>query len=220
MEKMQIDQRAVLERLCEQRREGYTNLSRVIGRNSTYIQQFIKRGSPKKLSEDDRRKLATYFGVDERELGGPSMALMTDDGNALVLIPRFDIGASAGPGSFGRDEIVTAHIGFERKWLKQFSASGAENLSIIRVEGDSMYPTLADGDDIMVDRSDVRSRLHEGIYVLRRDDTLVVKRLAVHPATKRVTISSDNAAYPSWPDCAPSDINVIGRVVWTGRKIS
>jgi phage repressor protein C with HTH and peptisase S24 domain len=82
-----------------------------------------------------------------------------------------------------------------------------------------MTPTLADGDDIMVDRSPAGARLHDGIYVLRHEDTLAVKRIAVHPGSKRLTISSDNPAYPTWPDCDPKDIDVIGRVVWAGRKI-
>lgn len=83
-----------------------------------------------------------------------------------------------------------------------------------------MFPTLADGDDIMVDRSASGTSLQDGIYVLRRDDTLTVKRIAVHPGSKKITISSDNNAYPSWPDCDPADVDVIGRVVWAGRKIN
>src|SRR3546814_15011943 len=58
-------------RLIQQRRLGYSSISRMIGRNSSYIQQFIKRGSPRKLDDDDRRTLASFFGVDEQVLGGP-----------------------------------------------------------------------------------------------------------------------------------------------------
>ncbi len=83
-----------------------------------------------------------------------------------------------------------------------------------------MYPTLADGDDIMVDRSTAGMEVADGIYVLRRDDTLMVKRVAVHPGSHRLTISSDNGAYPTWPDCPRDSVDVIGRVVWAGRKIS
>lgn len=56
--------------------------------------------------------------------------------------------------------------------------------------------------------------------MLRRDDTLIVKRLAVNPSSKLVTIASDNAAYPAWSEVKPASINVVGRVVWTGRKVS
>jgi hypothetical protein len=44
-----------------------------------------------------------------------------------------------------------------------------------------MAPTLNSGDDILVDLGDRMERLRDGIYVMRADDVLVVKRLAVDP---------------------------------------
>jgi phage repressor protein C with HTH and peptisase S24 domain len=82
-----------------------------------------------------------------------------------------------------------------------------------------MFPTLNDGDDIMVDRSAASRQVNDGIYVLRRDDTLMVKRITVNPSHGTFNVSSDNAAYASWPDCSPGDIDVLGRVVWAGRRI-
>ena len=68
-------------------------------------------------------------------------------------------------------------------------------------------------------RGDASERLRDGIYVLRIDDALVVKRLALHPMRRRVTVQSDNPAYPDWPDCDLDEVNCIGRVIWAGRKI-
>lgn len=48
-------------------------LSLEIGRDHAYLQQFIKKGSPRRLPEDDRRKLASLISVDETQLGGPAM---------------------------------------------------------------------------------------------------------------------------------------------------
>lgn len=210
--------RAELARLIAERREDYAGLSRMLGRNAAYIQQFIKRGVPRKLAEEDRRKLARYFNVEESLLGGPAAQPSAAPG--LIAIPRFDVHVSAGPGAFADGERAVAHLGFDEKFLKQLCSARPSDLSIIRVRGDSMFPTLADGDDIMVDRSIGGTRMQDGIYVLRRDETLTVKRIAVHPGTRRLTVSSDNPAYPSWPDLDPSEIDVIGRVVWAGRKIS
>lgn len=214
----QTDPRAFLEKLIVERREDYAALSRLIGRNSAYIQQFIKRGTPRRLAEDDRRKLARYFGVDEHELGGPVSGVPFEP-EALIPIARYSVSASAGPGALEGLERPVAQLGFSKGWLEQLSRAKPDDLSIIKVEGDSMIPTLNDGDDIMVDRSSARRRVTDGIYVLRRDDTLMVKRLTVNPSQGTFDVSSDNAAYASWPDCAPSDIDVLGRVVWAGRKI-
>ena len=210
------EQRAALERLIQERREDYAGLSRLIGRNSAYIQQFVKRGIPRRLAEKDRQVLARYFGVDEQVLGGPPSP---PQGGGLVAVPRLDVRASAGPGAFEADESIRSHIGFEERWLRQLSRGPASSLSMISVKGDSMAPTLADGDDILVDRADAMSGLRDGIYVLRLDELLMVKRIGLSPARGRVTIKSDNSAYPTWDDVELAGVDVIGRVVWAGRKV-
>jgi phage repressor protein C with HTH and peptisase S24 domain len=88
------------------------------------------------------------------------------------------------------------------------------------VKVDSLSPTLSDGDDILVDESDGAERIRDGIYVLRRDDTLMVKRIAVSPTGRHATIKSDNPSYPEWRDCELGSLGVIGRVIWAGRKVS
>ena len=209
-----MDARAELERLIAERREDYASLSRLIGRNAAYIQQFIKRGTPKRLSEEDRRLLARYFGVSEESLGGPPSA-----GATQIAVPRLEVDASAGAGALGSDERTRSRIAFDPHWLRALGATDPAALSIIEVRGDSMVPTLGDGDEILVDRGDAASRLRDGIYVLRADDALVVKRLALSPASGSISVRSDNPAYPPWPDCRPDAIDIVGRVVWVGRRI-
>jgi hypothetical protein len=215
MKMIESDERAALARLIEEKGGDFAGLSRLIGRNPAYIQQFIRRGTPKRLAEADRRLLARYFGVDEVVLGGRT----ADPRGGLVAVARLDIGASAGAGAFDGDERGEAHIAFAPAWLRRLARGAPGELSIIRVAGDSMAPTLGDGDDILVDRGDGAARLRDGIYVLRIDDALVVKRVALNPAARNVSIRSDNPAYPGWPDCDPAAVDVVGRVVWTGRRI-
>lgn len=215
------DQRAVLERLIRERGDDYANLSRLIGRNVAYVQQFIRRGVPRKLSEADRIKLARYFNVSPEDLGAPSdagwsVALST----RTTAVPVMRIEASAGAGATASEDRETSHVSFDDKWLRHISTSKPSDLSLIKVQGDSMWPTLSDGDDIFVDSGDGRERLRDGIYVLRRDEALLVKRLALSPAAHRISIRSDNSAYPDWPDCKICEVNIIGRVVWAGRRIS
>ena len=208
--------RAALARLIEEQGADYSGLSRMLGRNPAYIQQYIKRGTPRRLAEEDRRLLARYFGVAEEALGGPAPAPATDAG--LVRIARLDVNASAGPGAVTGDERARGHIAFDPAWLRRM-ASDPGLLSLIKVEGDSMVPTLADGDEILVDRGDAGERLRDGIYVLRIEDALVVKRVAPHPAGRTLAIRSDNEAYPSWPDCDSASVEIVGRVVWVGRRL-
>jgi Peptidase S24-like len=217
------DVRATLDQLIRDRGDDYASLSRLLGRNAAYVQQFIHRGVPRKLDEDDRRTLAEYFGVAETILGGPVRPIAQSKSrstarDAVILVPRLEVGASAGPGALGADDAPLGQIGFETRWLRQLTANPGA-LSIIQVSGDSMNPTLADGDDILVDRADAAERIRDGIYVLRVDESLIVKRLAINPAQRSFTVRSDNAAYPAWNDVNPDGIDIVGRVIWTGRRI-
>lgn len=210
----QDEPRVVLARLIAENGDDYAGLSKLVGRNSAYIQQFIKRGTPKRLPEAERGILARYFGVDERLLGGLTSAA----GKAgLRLIPKLAVGASAGSGAVNDAEALAGKIGFDEKWLRKQGLEPAQ-LSLIRVEGDSMAPTLNNGDDIMVDRAAANGRLRDGIHVIRMDDVLMVKRLARGP-TGRLSVLSDNPTYPGWPDVDAGAVTVIGRVVWAGRRL-
>lgn len=211
------DPRLVLERLCAERGEDFAGLSRMLGRNPAYIQQFVRRGVPKRLKEEERRKLARYFSISETMLGGPPESEGAAHG--LVNVKRHPVMVSAGPGAVVTEELGNPYFAFDERWLKALTPSGPSKLSIVRVEGDSMAPTLNAGDDILVDLGDSVERLRDGIYVLRIDDALVVKRLALNPTARRVTVQSDNPAYPDWPDCSLADIRPIGRVIWSGRRI-
>ena len=214
---MMSDPRFVLERLCAERGEDFAGLSRMLGRNSAYIQQFVRRGVPKRLGEEERRKLARYFSVSEALLGGPPDDPTMPRG--LVSVNRHSVAVSAGPGTVVQEELGKPYFAFDERWLKALTPTSPANLSVVRVEGDSMTPTLNAGDDILVDLEDAAERLRDGIYVLRIDDALVVKRIALNPLGRRVTVQSDNPAYPDWPDCGLDEINCVGRVIWSGRRI-
>lgn len=224
MDSIAIRQR--LDALITTRGEDYASLSRLLGRNPAYIQQFIKRGVPRSLSERDRRLLAQHFGIAEHLLGGPAdegRALLPRPGlaraaNDYVLIPQYQVRASAGPGTLPDSDTPLASIAFQAGFVRDLTGAAPEKLAVLAVEGDSMFPTLAHGDQILIDTAEP-DRLRDGIYVLRVDDALLVKRLSLNPATRRLSIQSDNDAYPSWPDCDPAAITIIGRVVWVGRKL-
>ncbi|HET9354468.1 MAG TPA: S24 family peptidase [Sphingomicrobium sp.] len=216
---MTSDPRQVLEQLCTERKANFASLSRLIGRNEAYIQQYIRKGTPRTLKERERRALALYFEIPETMLGG-----LPDDPaaqfGALVPVSRVGVRASAGAGAMPQEETARPYFAFDPAWLKSLTGSSAAKLSIIRVEGDSMSPTLSAGDDILVDLADSGERLRDGIYVLRVDGTLLVKRLAIHPVGRRVTVQSDNPAYSDLPDCGLDEIDCIGRVIWAGRRIA
>lgn len=206
-----------LERLIRERGVNYSSVSRLLGRNAAYIQQYIKRNSPRHLDENDRLVLARFFGVDEKVLGAP--ARRSGPVVELVQVPILDVDASAGHGALAEMEAKSSQFGFEEKWLRRLTVSKASSLSIIHVLGDSMEPTLHDGDEVLVDLGDGQSRLRDGIYVLRMDDALSVKRIAIEPSGRRISVTSDNPTYPSWNGLDRRNVNIVGRVLWFGRQL-
>jgi len=195
-----------------------SRLSALIGRNSSYLQQFIRKGSPKKLEESDRRTLAEFFGISESELGGAeeksyrsSIALRDED---FIAVPRLAIAVSAGPGQFAGGETPFDNFGFSGRWLRD-NGLDPRMLSAVTVEGDSMEPLLRHGDEVLVDRTPGPWR--DGIHVVRVGETLSVKRLA-RSGQDRVSLLSQNLAYP--PVELPLDeVDVIGRVVWKSGRV-
>ena len=217
--------RARLVALAAERGVSLSALSGLLGRNAAYLQQFVRKGSPRKLEENDRRTLAEFFGVDEAELGAPpreNVLTVGSSGGAggaarsadWADIPRLPLGASAGPGTLAQDSAPTDRLRFSGRWLRQQGLEPAM-LSVIEVEGDSMEPTLRDGDEILVDRSP--RPLRSGLHVVRLDDVLLVKRLEPGPAGTLLIIS-DNPAYPRM-ERPRADVAVVGRVVWKGGRV-
>jgi repressor LexA len=200
-------QRANFSRLVAERGLRLSALSRVLGRNPAYLQQYLMRGSPRELPERDRARLAAYLGVDETLIGGRPQA-------ALVHVPRIDLGASAGPGGWAEEETLRTPFAFSPALLRQLGVR-PEAASMVRVAGDSMEPTLSDGDEILVDRD--RCRIDSrGIFVLRVEGELLVKRLRA--AVGGVEIVSDNPAHPV-RFARPGTFQMVGRVAWLGRAL-
>ena len=215
-----MDARERLLELAKARGASLAGLSELLGRNASYLQQFIKKGSPKKLEEGDRKTLAQFFGVPEAELGGPGEVVTQDksyeasSGQEWVGVARLDIGASAGPGSVPASESAFDTFRLSRRWLTEQGLQGAK-LAAITVEGDSMEPLLNNGDEILIDRREQPFR--DGVHVVRLGDTLMVKRVA-RAGAGRFSLLSQNLAYPP-VDVSAEELDVIGRVVWKGGRI-
>lgn len=212
------DPRQRLQELARSRGVSLAQLSGLIERNAAYLQQFVRRGSPRKLEERDRQKLAEFFGVSEAELGASEEIYRDPMGTARrgewVDIPRLALGASAGAGAFAPDEETIGTFRFSSRWLREQGLDPAM-LSAILVTGDSMEPSLRDGDEIFVDRAPRPPG--DGIHVVFVDGALLVKRLDLSRPGIAVLIS-DNDFYP--PIERPADaVQLIGRVVWKGGRL-
>lgn len=141
------------------------------------------------------------------------------DEGGYVMIRRVDVQASAGEGTiiYGEDELTP--VPFRSEEIKRLHVD-PQNLTVIEVRGESMSPTLLPGDEVMVDLTGSQT-IVDGIYAVRIDDTLMVKRVQ-HLPGKRLMVTSDNPAYQSFQvdiqSAAEEDFVIVGRVLWAGRR--
>ncbi len=137
----------------------------------------------------------------------------------FVMVPRYDLVVSAGPGAFADAENVKDYMAFREDFVRRHLHADPRDLALITAIGDSMTPTISPGDLLLVDRG-VGKIMDDAIYVLLRRGELVVKRVQAF-FNGAVTIRSDNAAYveETFGAGEADQLHVAGRVRWIGRLI-
>lgn len=216
--------RSRLQDMARDKGSSLAELSRLLGRNPAYLQQYVTRGSPRHLDQPDVRKIAEFLGIsarvietrrfdDTRDEPPRRRWVLAEGGEDYLEIPRLPLDASAGPGTMAAQEISYDAFRFPRHWLREMGLEGAD-LSAIRVEGDSMEPLLRSGDEIFVDRA---KRSGEGVFVVRIGDALHVKKVQASAAGRIALVSANDAYAPL--ELPREDVEVIGRVVWKGGRV-
>ena len=206
-------------------------LSLKAGLGETFVRDVIKRGAIPTI--DKIQKLAEALDVPMDVLlenVGANMSVNTENGTNNIpprTVPQIDVTAGMGGGGLTSHVNVT-HNGIT---ITADQVSGVwglpdsiyarigvppSRLAALPVQGDSMHPTLNDGDVIFVDTGH-RAPSPDGIYALADDfGGVIVKRLESHGGDGVVRIISDNdrhAAYERNVD----DMFIFGRFVarWT-----
>lgn len=137
----------------------------------------------------------------------------------FALVPQLNIEASAGLGiTNGDHELVENHLAFKKSWLKQHNINPAF-ASAITVTGDSMDPTIRNGDTLLIDTSISEIR-DNGIYIVVVNGMTMVKRVHIK-LSRSITLISDNKNYPD-EEIVFDDthqLRIAGRVMWFGRGI-
>lgn len=173
----------------------------------------------KPLMQRRLRAFARGFGIEVRQLFEPpshSLARTTQPAPNIAMIPAYDLQVPAGRGAWVDDDPEPVDlVPFRLNWIRSITPAPLTALGIVLVHGDSMNPLLFNGDMVMVDTTQKSPR--DGVFVLRLMGELMVKRITIGPAT--VDISSDNKAHKSYDDVDESNLNIVGRVIWMGRRM-
>lgn len=209
-----------LRAIMERRGERPAPLAVRAGLSDSAIRDLFRKGASPKLSTALALAGALGASIDEVIAAGHrprrvDLGAVAPDSSRLI--PVYDVGASAGSGAFVEAEAHIHNLAFDSAFLRLMTDAAARDLCIIKVQGHSMEPTLIDGDQVLVDRSKTNLSF-DGLFVIRFDDALHVKRVGRSTNAGHVLVISDHPSYPTL-DMAKSDLHPIGRVLWYGRRV-
>lgn len=206
--------------------------SLAMGRNAAYLHQFIKRGTPKVLAEDDREILAEHLGCrpdllrHDRKVRRavhakpPPPPAPYSAPKGYSAVPEADVRRAAAAGAWRGDleEANEAWL-FADPLIRHELRAEPGDLWMIPVDGDSMEPVLASGDRILIDVSRTVP-VPPGIFVIWDGMGLVAKRIehVPHSDPPKLLLGSLNPAYDSH-ECPAEDVRVVGRAVWVSRRL-
>jgi phage repressor protein C with HTH and peptisase S24 domain len=174
-------------------------------------------------SLEDLRAIASALGItlfdlvsDDVPTTGPSAV------SDHALIPQYTAKGSAGNGHSNEHVEVRGGLMFKRDWLRRMGLKDP-NLRVIYTTGSSMYPTLCDGDAVLLDLSQTAPADGRIYALLTPEGELIIKRL-VRTIAGTWLIRSDNEDKRLYPDQVASDTEVghlliLGRIVWHGGAV-
>lgn len=145
----------------------------------------------------------------QRRAAGPDMS-------QIMMIRQIDL--RFGAGATYLEQHVEENLGaFPRGWVRQFTDAPAEKLVWTRTKGNSMAPTINDGEPILIDMREKSIDDGDLIWAFAYGETGMIKRLRPHPDGS-VEILSDNQNVPP-ARAVDGELHLVGRVVAVLKRI-
>lgn len=137
-------------------------------------------------------------------------ALEKPDLADFYFLPLVETRLSAGGGSFVLNENVETYYAYRKQFINRIATS-PKNVILACATGNSMEPTLYDGDTVMIDTG--RHSIEDGrIFAVRFGDTIALKRLSLLPNGRVLVISDNRDEYAAY-EAGIKDIHVIGKML-------
>lgn len=136
----------------------------------------------------------------------------------LVLVDEIDLAFGMGATYLdGSDPEVLGIVPFRENWLQGLYSGDVKHLKVVRGRGDSMEPTIRDGDTVLVDTSQRRIDDQDRIWAISYGDLGMIRRIRVTPRGSWMLMPDNQVVRPD--EVGDGETAVIGRVIWIGRRI-
>ncbi|MHB8772997.1 MAG: XRE family transcriptional regulator [Syntrophales bacterium] len=218
--------KSIISKIEGEKVELSSSICRAIGRAFDIQEKWLLTGEGPKTKED--AEIALYEQCREvmrrksshpnkkRWARGQQPPIQPDfPSDDFVLIRQVNGKISAGGGVMP-DESVDLLAAFRKDWIKR-KGGKPERMSLIKVDGDSMEPTLLSGDLVLVDHGRDSIASQGGIYAIAIDDEIMIKR--VQPVIPdKLLVISDNKQYPPF-EVSRNAVRINGKVIWYAREM-
>lgn len=172
-----------------------TDFSRAIKKSPAQINQWLN--GYRNIGDAAALNIEKALGLPQGFLDGAVNMLpnvVGEDQNSKIRLPRINVEASCGAGSINdHHQEVVDYVNVTKKWAIENLGGNLQYIEVITARGDSMLPSIEDGDVMFVDTS-VKRFIGEGLYLIWYADGLKAKRLQ-STIGGDLMIISDNAAY-------------------------
>ncbi|RYY25208.1 MAG: hypothetical protein EOP62_14195 [Sphingomonadales bacterium] len=163
-----------------------------------------------------RQEAATVPGEEIRKwLSGGAGAKTAPSDLDLVAVNDVEFAYGLG-GTYSDGDIQAEPKFFPRSWIESITRTPPSQLAWTRGLGDSMAPTINNGDLILIDLSAKTVREEDAFWALTIGDIAMIKRLRIRK--DRVLLYSDNDRVES-DDVFHEEVNIVGRVVFIGKRV-
>lgn len=138
--------------------------------------------------------------------------------HGLALVEEIDLALGMGATYLdGRQPDVLGIVPFKEDWLHGLHKGPVEHLKVVRGRGDSMEPTIRDGDTVLVDTSHRRIDDQDRIWAIAYGELGMIRRIRVTPRGTWMLMPDNQVVRPD--EVTDGEAAVIGRVIWIGRRI-
>lgn len=201
-------------------------LADMVGTTYQTIQAWETK-APEKKDADLLDKIAGVLGVSTKTLLTGSLDSLESHEihspkgigrvkkEGFIYVPLYDVEASAGHGALVHSEQVIDFLAFKEQFITRELGLNPKHILLIKAIGDSMNPTIRAGALLLVNSSVTKVR-NDGIYVIRQNSDLLVKRIQ-NMMDGQLKVRSDNPEYEPLV-VASKTLDILGEVVWGGQK--
>lgn len=185
----------------------------------------LERGE-RTLDVDWLEKIGRAFSCEPYQLiaappgASPTTALSMDEiaaEHGIKFIEEVDLALGMGATYLQESPEVVGLVPFREDWLRDVSAGALDRLKVVRGRGDSMQPTILDGDIVLVDMGQRRIDDQDRIWALAYGELGVIRRVRVTPRGTWMLMPDNAVVRPE--EVTDGEAAVIGRVIWIGRRM-